>query len=86
MWLPIKQKTVREQLLHQYLCVPAVPSHGSRTHLAKTGNPSPTPAHHADPSRSLAANSDTATPTAGSALHMEQCGVVLQKESTVCMK
>ena len=24
MWLPIKQKTVREQLLHQYLCVPAV--------------------------------------------------------------
>ena len=49
MWLPIKQKTVQEQLLHQYVCVPAVPSHGSRTHPAKTGNPSPTPAQHADP-------------------------------------
>ena len=23
-WLPMKQKTVREQLLRQYLCVPAV--------------------------------------------------------------
>ena len=87
MRLPLRKTTVWGQPLHPLLCMMRrlSPSHGRHMHLANTGDPIPTLAQHGDPLNHLLSTPTQPLPQQGPR-YIEQCEVVLPKDSRDCIK